>query len=550
MNHSTMLKKTVLPLLFFIAFLGSGAYSQTNEKPKLIIGITIDQMRYDYVGRFWDNYESDGFRKLVNQGYFSANTHYDHMPTYTGVGHATIGTGTGPSIHGIVGNDWYDRETKKMVYCVDDFEVTTVESETDAGLYSPKNLKSNTFADQLKTVNPKSKVFGIALKDRGAILPVGFNADAAYWFDGSNGKFITSSYYMDKLPAYMDSFNEQNLVEKYLSTKWETLLPQEKYLSGELDDMPFEGLLKGEKKPVFPHDLNGIKKLNGPGLIRQTPFGNTITFDLAKTIIDNENLGEDSSTDFLSVSLSSPDYIGHLFGPSSLEVEDSYVRLDRDIASFLSFIEKKLGKENILVFITSDHGVSDITGLAGTNAEYLNTGRLDSILRAESKLKFGNDLIEKITNDQIYIDREILQAADLDRNEVESFLGDILLNQNGISGVILPNQRICLTDESICSRAYNGKDPKRSGDIFFVKTPGWLDSYNAKGGTTHGSPFPYDTHVPLIWYGAGIKEGISHHRVHVKDIAPTLSSIMGISYPNGATGQPIEDLMDGIFAPN
>ena len=540
--------KKILAILLMLTVIGSTAYSQHHENPKLIIGITIDQMRYDYIARFWGHYEENGFKKLVNQGLFLANTHYDLIPTYTGVGHATIGTGASPNIHGIAGNNWYDRQTQKMVYCVDDSTVSTVGSDSKAGYYSPRNLKSNTFADQLKSASPDSKVIGIALKDRGAILPVGFNADAAYWFDETNGKFVTSSFYMDQLPNYMNQFNDMNLVKKYLSSSWETLLPQSEYLAGDLDNMPFEGLLKGEDKPVFPHKLATIEKANGPGLIRQTPFGNSITFDLAKIIIESENLGVNNSTDFFSISLSSPDYIGHLFGPNSLEVEDTYIRLDRDIASFVNFVEKKLGKENILIFITSDHGVSDITGQAGTNAAYLQTNKLDSLLRAESLAKFQVDLIEKITNDQVYISNTALESGNLNKELVEKHLAKFLLNQSGIIGAVLPNQRLCLSDESICERAYNGTDPKRSGDVFFVKAPGWLDSYNARGGTTHGSPFPYDTHVPLIFYGSKIKTGVRSHKLtHVKDIAPTLSSILGISYPNGATGQPIEQVLDSFY---
>lgn len=540
--------KKVLSLFFILTLFGSKAHSQSDENPKLIVGITIDQMRYDYIGRFWNLYGENGFKKLVNDGLFMANTHYDHMPTYTGVGHATIGTGANPNVHGIAGNNWYNRETQKMVYCVEDTTVSTIGSGSEAGYYSPSNLKSNTFSDQLKSASPKSKVIGIALKDRGAILPVGFNADAAYWFDGSNGKFVTSSFYMDQLPEYLNQFNDKNLVKKYLSSSWETLLPQSEYSAGDMDNKPFEGKLKGEEKPVFPHNLAVIEKANGPGLIRQTPFGNSITFDLAKTIIENEKLGADNLTDFFSISLSSPDYIGHLFGPNSLEVEDTYVRLDRDIAALINYIENKLGKENVLFFITSDHGVSDITGQAGTNAEYLQTHNLDSILRGESKTKFKVDLIEKITNDQVYINEALIKSENFNKEEIEKHVADMLLNQKGITGAVLPNQRICLTAESICKKAYNGFDPKRSGDIFFVKTPGWLDSYNSDGGTTHGSPFSYDTHVPLIFYGSKIKASVKSHKpIHVKDIAPTLSSILGISYPNGATGQPIEQILDSYF---
>ncbi|HMQ07874.1 MAG TPA: alkaline phosphatase family protein [Saprospiraceae bacterium] len=537
----------ILFLSVIIILLNGKMSGQYEDKPSLIVQVVVDQLRYDYISKYWSHYSDDGFKKLIKEGYFNANAHYSQVPTYTGVGHAIIATGTTPSIHGIAGNNWYDREQKKLVYCVEDETVETVGSFSNEGKFSPRNLISNTFADQLKILHPQSKTIGISLKDRGAILMAGHLADAAYWFDGSEGKFITSNYYMDELPEWVVQFNEENPPQKYLNTIWELSRNAEDYIFSTEDNMPFEGKLDGMVDPVFPYNLASLYESFGPGLIRTTPFGNTYTFDFAKETIVREDLGKDAFTDLISISLSSPDYLGHVFGPHSMEIEDHYIRLDEDFANFILFLESWVGKENLLLFISSDHGVADIPAYVKGNTSYFPDRFLRDTLKRFSIENFGEDLIEFVFNDQIYIDRSKVKGLKIPFGELKQTIMEWLVGQEGIAGAGDPSFGHCIADRSICERMQNGYHPKRSGDVFYVKSPGWIDQYNLRGGTTHGSPFPYDTHVPVIWYGFKTQSGISHERVAIKDIAPTLSSLLGINYPNGATGLPMKEYLDTIF---
>ncbi len=526
----------------------SSIHSQYDEKPTLIVALLIDQLRYDYIPKYWYHYSEGGFKKLVSEGYFNANAHYSYMPTFTGVGHATIGTGTTPSLHGIAGNNWYDRKSKSLLYCVDDPEVHTVGSDNEReGKFSPKNLLANTLADQLKILNQKSKAIGISLKDRGAILTIGHLGDAAYWFDAVDGKFITSSYYMDELPPWVVAFNEMDLPRKLMSSPWDTYKPIEEYVHSTDDDMPFEGKLPGYQSSVFPYDLPKLMEEYGVGIIRTTPFGNTYSFEFAKEAVINENLGGGTFTDLLSISLSSPDYLGHMFGPHSKELEDHYIRLDRDIEEFLSFLEEKLGKDNFLLVLSSDHGVADIPAYVKGNTSYMPDRFLKDSLQRYSEQEFGENVIEFVINDQVYLNWELIKNKGLDISNIKQNLVRWFVLQDGIAGASDPSGGLCIADETICASIQRGYNHKRSGDIFFVKSPGWIDQYNLRGGTTHGSPFPYDTHVPIIWYGFKIKPGISHERVSIKDIAPTISSLIGLSFPNAATGVPITGILNAAF---
>lgn len=540
------MKKLLIPFVC-ILFTCQFSQAQLNKRPRLVVGIVVDQMRYDYLNKYWDRYSEGGFKKMIAEGYLMANTHYNYAPTYTGVGHATIATGTSPAIHGIAGNNWYSRELKREVYCVEDSLAETVGSNTKAGRFSPKNLKVSTLADQLKIASANSKVIGIALKDRGSILPAGHLADAAYWFDPENGHFVSSDYYMKELPEWVEAFNKQAHAEKYLSSSWNPLYPIADYLASTDDDVPFEGLFKGEEKAVFPHNLPAFSKAGGLGIIRQTPFGNSLTLDLAKEAIMNESLGKDTFTDYLALSFSSPDYIGHQYGPHSIEVEDNYLRLDQELAEFLIFLEENVGKNNFLIFVTSDHGAADVPAFAKGNTGYFENAAQERALREAVISSFGLDLIEAVSNDQVYLAHELIRKNKVDPGVLRQFIREELLKQEGIIGVVDQAEAVCLTDKNICMKISNGLHPGRSGDISFIKIPGWLDEYSKKGGTTHGSPFPYDTHVPLIWYGMGIKPGTLYREVHVRDIAPTLSLILGISMPNGTTGTPIAEYLEAAF---
>lgn len=518
------------------------------QKPKLVVGIVVDQMRYDYIYRYWDRFGEDGFKKLVNNGYNCKNTHFNYMPTYTGPGHASIYTGTTPENHGIISNFWFDKVAKTLTYCTSDSTHTTVGSESKYGKMSPKKLLSTTITDELKlSSNSRSKVIGISIKDRGAILPAGHNADAAYWFEGGNtGKWISSSFYMDKLPKWLNEINEQNPAEKYLKKKWNTLYPIETYTSSIPDNNNYEVLFKTEESPTFPHKLSALRDSNeNYSLIKSTPFGNTILKDLALATIKFENLGKDEYTDFLAVSFSSTDYIGHQFGPMSVEIEDTYLRLDLEIAELIKFIETNVGKDNALIFLTADHGAVNVPQYLIDNklpGGYFYEEELEKKLKEYIRGKFKSDsLITNISNYQVFLSDKI---KPIKRPTIEKVVADFLIQQEGIAKVITATDlKSTEYTDRILGNAQRGFNQVRSGEVLFVLEPGWIPFYKAKKGTTHGSPYHYDTHVPLLWYGMGIKKGETDRPIIIPDIAATIAHLLDIQTPSACTGQPIHDLI-------
>ncbi len=522
--------------VIFALFFFSNSRAQENEN-KLIVMITVDQMRHDYIAKYWDRYTEGGFKQLVNKGYSFDNANFSYVPTMTAVGHATIGTGTTPVHHGIAANNWYDRMTKKEVYCVSDSTVTSVGVLGNDGLHSPRNLKSNTFTDQLKLSSPKSKVFGISLKDRGAILPVGFAADAAFWLSSKNGQFISSTYYIDELPKWVRSFNAKKHASNYLKEPWNTLYPIDTYTKSSIDNSNYEGKFKGESSAVFPHFLPNLIERNGIGLIKGTPFGNSLLADFAKELIKQESLGKDEFTDAISISFSSTDYIGHMFGPQSVEVEDAYLRLDLEISKLLEFLDKAVGEKQYTLVLTADHGVADIPAHVGGSAGYYNTKLMNDSLKSWSQRTFGCHVIEKNSNQQLYLDYAAINNNEIEIDEVRELLIDYLLSYPAVIAAADMKGRRCVGDVALCDRMYNGFDAQRSGDIFYSFQAGWLSNYyEEKGGTGHSTAFKYDTHVPMIWFGWGVKNGTFQKEIAIKDIAVTLSDLLSIPAPNGATG--------------
>lgn len=525
-------------LLFPILFLFSISILANQGKPKLVVMVTVDQMRYDYIEKYWERFSEGGFKHLVNKGFTFENANFSYVPTMTAVGHATIGTGTTPVHHGIVANDWYNRVTKTTVYCVEDSSVVSVGVDGADGMHSPRNLKSNTFTDQLKLSSPKSKVFGISLKDRGAILPVGFSADAAYWFSSKKGHFISSSYYMEELPSWVNSTNAKKRVEAFLQTPWSTLYPIETYTASCQDRADFEGVFKGETTPTFPHMLPNLIKENGLGLIKGTPSGNSLLANFAKELIVNEDLGADEITDVISISFSSTDYIGHMYGPQSIEIEDTYLRLDLNLRSLFEFLDQQIGEGQYTIVLTADHGVADIPAHVKGSADYYDYNGFKDALLKWSNQKYGLNLVEEITNNQVYLNYETITAQQLTTKDVKEELLQFLLNYPNITSAADMIGRICVGDEAVCERMYNGFDPKRSGDIFYSFQPGWLsDYYQKKGGTGHSTAYKYDTHVPMIWFGYGVKNGSEEQQVEIRDIATTLTHLLSIPEPIGATGR-------------
>ena len=512
-------------------------------KPKLIVGIVIDQMRYDYIYRFWDKFGTDGFKKLVNEGFFCKNTNFNYVPTYTGPGHAAVYTGTTPAVNGIIANDWFDKNTQKYMYCAEDNKVTGLGTTAKEGKRSPVNLLTTTITDELRiSSNMKSKVIGIALKDRSAILPAGHVANAAYWFDGSNGCFISSTYYMAELPKWVQEFNKKELPKFYLSQPWNTLLPIEKYTESLPDDNKYETLAKGELKPVFPHDLPNLYPKNGGyGMIRNTPFGNSLTKDFAIETMKQENLGKSTATDFLAISFSSPDYIGHSYGPNSIEQEDDYLRLDKELAELIKAIELQVGKGNALIFLTADHAAPEVPAYLvdlKIPAGYVNEDKMTDSLKKYLTKTYGDSLVLSYSNQQLFLNHRVIEAKKLYLPQVQEDVAAFMMKFADVSEVItgttMNNTQFTEGVRYLMQKGYNAK---RSGDVLVNYSPGYVDFMPT--GTTHGSPYSYDTHVPLLFYGWNIKQGSSTEQVYITDIAPTLAMLLNIQFPNGTTGKPI-----------
>lgn len=537
-----------LSLLFAcLLLLQQPAFSQTQKlaRPKLVVGLMIDQMRWDYLYRYYDRYGNGGFKRILNEGFSNENTFIPYAQTVTAAGHATVYTGTTPAIHGIMGNDWFEKSLGRDMYCTSDDSVKVVGGNDKAEPQSPKNLWTSTICDELKlATNFKSKVLGIAIKDRGGILPAGHSADAAYWYDSKTGNWVSSTFYMDQLPDWVNRFNNRRVVDSLYKLNWNTLYPVNTYVQSDKDENRYEGKFGHEKAPVFPHELASLAGKNY-GTISSTPHGNTFTLAFAREAMEAEKMGSDDITDFLALSLSSPDYIGHQFGPNSIEVEDTYLRLDRELAAFLNYLDRKVGKGQYLFFLTADHAVAH-------NPNYLNDRRFPAsyvgrnLTRDIGKALFDKFKVQNLvianSNYQLYLNDAVIDSADLDKSDIKEFIIEQLNKDEGIL-IAFDNEEISEVNlpKEVRERFLNGYNHKRGGDIQMVLKPGSLFGSPNGTGTTHGSWYPYDSHIPLLWMGWGIKQGKSNITRYMTDIAPTIAAILRIQMPNGSIGQPITE---------
>lgn len=547
-----MLKK--FQVLSFAVMVIMSANAQVNknvkaDRPPLVVGLVVDQMRWDFLYRYENHYGNGGFKRMMNEGYNFNNVMINYVPTVTAIGHTSVYTGSVPSIHGIAGNNWLDKETGESIYCTTDSSVKGVGSSSEKiGAHSPKNLWSTTITDQLGMSNNfRSKVVGISLKDRASILPAGHNPTGAFWFDEGTGNFVTSTYYMNDLPEWLKKFNAQNLGKQLVSNGWETLKPIAQYIESTGDNMPWEGQLGTASTPTFPYRNLSSDYDDKKGVIRTTPFGNTLTLKAAEAAIDGYNMGKNSDTDFLVVNLASTDYVGHTFGPNSIEVQDTYIRLDKDLETFFNKLDKQVGKNNYVVFLTADHGAANAEGYMRANK--MMTGFFDDGLKknleAELKQKFANDkLILGVENYQIYLNHKVIGENNLDVKGIKDYLIEKLnKDERVLYAVDLKNIGTSPVPEPIKSRVINGYNWQRSGDIQIVSHDGMLPSYSKKG-TTHGVWNSYDSHIPLLFFGKGIKNGKSVKPYHMTDIAPTVAQILKIENPSGNIGEPIAELFD------
>lgn len=517
------------------------------SRPKLVVGIVIDQMRWDYLYRYYDRYAANGgFKKFLTQGFSCENNLIPYTPTITACGHTTVYTGSVPAVHGITGNAWYDNLLKKTVYCTEDKTVKGVGATGSVGEMSPRNMLVTTICDELKlATNFRSKVIGVAFKDRGGILPAGHSANAAYWFDGGSGNWITSTYYMNELPAWVQQFNAKKMVDQYYKQNWTTMYPIETYRQSSTDEKSFESKPFGADMKSFPYNFDKFIGKNY-GAIGTTPYGNTFTVEMAKAAIENEQLGADATTDILAVSFSSTDYVGHSFGPNSIEAEDTYLRLDKDLGEFFNYLDKKIGKGQYLVFLSADHGVTQVPGYLKENkipAGTASSSRIMSRFNPQLKEKFGVDrLIVSMNNYQVHLNHPVIDSMQLKESEIKKWIIDSLMKTEGVSRAIdldLIGQ-VPLNDK-IRSMISNGYYPQRNGDIQIIFYPQWIDG--GTSGTTHGSWNPYDAHIPLLWYGWKIKPGKLYRETYMTDIAPTLAAMLKIQMPSGTVGKVIEELV-------
>ena len=516
-------------------------------RPKLVVGIVVDQMRWDFLYRYSARYSANGFKRLLGEGFTCENAFIPYTPTYTAVGHTCIYTGSVPAIDGIVGNNWWDKATQRSVYCSEDNSVKTVGAPDGTnGKQSPKNMLVTTIGDEIRLAsNFRSKVIGVALKDRGSILPAGHSATAAYWYDVNSGNWITSTYYMTDLPKWASDFNAKKMVDQYYNNGWNTLYPINTYTQSTADEKDYENKPFDKDQTKFPYAL---KQFVGRkyGTIATTPFGNSMTFEMAKAALDNEQLGKGAETDMLCVSLSSTDYVGHSFGPNSIETEDTYLRLDKDLGDFLSYLDAKVGKGQYTVFLSADHGVAHVPAFMKENklpGGIFSEGDAMKQMNTSLKEKFGADkLVVSILNYQVHLNHPVIDSTKADESAITNWIIGYLQQQDAIAQVFaISNMMATPLPTKMKDMFTNGYYPARSGDIQIVLKPGYIDG--GKTGTTHGLWAPYDAHIPMIFYGWGIKHGHTNRETYMTDIAPTITALLHVQMPSGSVGHVVEEVM-------
>ncbi len=538
------MKNLFFILIFFLSLLTT--FAQKSENPKLVVGIVVDQMRYDYLEKFYNDFGENGFKRIINGGTNFTNCKINYIPTVTGAGHASIYTGTTPYFHGIIANDWKDRKTFNNVNCVTTIRPTNkIYSEGISKKQSPDQLLSTTIGDQIKlNYYGKCKVISISIKDRAAILPAGFAADAAYWFNEDNGKFITSYHYMNKLPNWVTNFNNSGKVDSYIKKEWTLFKPTEVYKNLLPDNSPYETDVFDEGRTSFPHSFKNVLKSKTYEKLVHTPFGNQILIDFIKETLANENLGKGNNVDFLAISFSTPDKIGHDYGLQSYELKDNYLRLDAQLAELLNMLDAQVGKGNYLLFLTADHGAMDNTQLL--KDMHFNAGVLESTNYYDGLLKFlsnkyGSDSLIAIRfSRNIYLNYDILEKLKLNPEEVERTIKDYLLYNVPAITEVYTRSELEGIEASRYTNNYllNGFNKKRSGDVVFSLRANYLNSPKDLG-AQHGSRHEYDSHIPLIFYGTSIPKSTRNEKVYIVDIAATVCDLIHVEQPSDCIGIPL-----------
>lgn len=538
-----------------------------QQKPKLILQITVDQLRADLPMKVYDRLPEGGFKHLYEQGIVFEDAYHRHANTETVVGHTTLATGADPSSHGMIGNIWFDTEARQTVYNVQDInypllgagggvnkktEIDPTQAAATTDGRSPMAILGTTFSDELALfTNGKSKIFGVSVKDRGAITLAG-HAGKAFWFSKAKGEFVTSTYYYEDYPEWVNKWNAQKKIHSYLNTSWELMHDKSTYTYGEADDMPWETKFPGYGV-VFPHPFGEMSKYYTT-FLTLSPVGDELTLDFAKTLIDAENIGADTITDFLSISFSSTDYVGHIFGPSSLESEDNLFRLDRTLANLLTYVDEKVGLENTLIVMSADHGGVDAPGHMknfGIDAGYFDIDAIDTLtIRKvlQDEFQITDKLVSGYFHPYVYLDKRLIAKNNLDIDAVSRVLAAELKKEKGIADAIASADLLegNVSNTPLNNSVLRNYNPRRSGEIYLVFEPFWFinDFDGLTVATTHGSPWKYDQHVPVIFVGSGLEASRIYRRIETVDIALTLSHYLGIKIPSGASGEALKEVLE------
>ncbi len=548
----------VVPALF-LAGNFTDADAQTRPDVRLILQITIDGLRADLINRYENGFGEGGFRLLMGKGTYFANAHYQHANTETIVGHTTLATGTFPSQHGMIGNVWFDREAGQLAYNIEDPDnpiIPTRENPSKGEQVDPAQKKSRTqgrsptsilvptLADGLAAYYAgRSKIFGISGKDRSAVAMAG-HAGRAFWYSTNTGDFVTSTYYYDAYPDWVSQWNARRRAEGYAGKSWSLLNDSSTYLLADHDDRPYEVDLKGYGR-VFPHPFGQADDPLFFTRIIVSPMGDLLALDFSKSLITHEKLGQDKIPDFLSISFSGVDAVNHFFGPSSLENEDTVVQLDRTLADLLAFIDKTVGLKHTLVVLSADHGMADMPEYM-TELGY-RAGRLDpdEIAAAANKVgkRFGVDeIVRFFYRPYLYLNDEKIAAAKLDRIKVEHAIADALTDFEGIALAVAAGRLSEQPINPLLEQVRNNHHIIRSGDIYIIQEPYWFLFDQGPVKVMHGSPWRYDTHVPIIFMGPGIQPQTVQRRVHPVDVAPTIAALLGMTPPGSAQGSPLKEV--------
>ena len=553
------LPMTARPIVLALALLPLAAQAQ-QDRPRLILQITVDQLRGDLPIRHLDQFGPGGFRYLMEQGLHYDNAHHTHANTETVVGHATLATGATPAAHGMVGNLWYDRAAGRTVYNIEDpdYSILTSGADVDASTEidptqraatsdgrSPRTILTSTFGDELSLATAgRAKVFGVSIKDRGAVTMAG-HVGKAFWFSKSAGQFVTSSYYYDAYPDWVDDWNARGLPQSFSGQSWELLNPTESYVFGDRDDQEWEPDFAGFGR-TFPHPLGTAEDKYFTTLLTLSPFGDRMTADFAKTLIDAEGLGDDEVTDFLGVSFSVTDYVGHFFGPSSLEAEDNLLQLDRTLADLFAYVDAEVGLENTLIVLSADHGAPEAPGYLasiGMPGGYVTPDQWDTapaVARIKERFGISGPLFTGYDHPYLTLSDEVRSDPGIDRVALETAIAEELVAFDGVAYAV-PSSRLregALPDNALMRAVLNNYHPDRSGDIYVVFQPEWFinDMDGLSVTVTHGSPWRYDTYVPILFAGHGVAPGRVTRRVHTVDVAMTLSAVARTRPPSGAVG--------------